>query len=174
MIYHRDPDDCPIDFGLALFKGTRQFPQSIANHIGRYLDKGPYSHAEMVYSDGLSGSSSVVDKGVRFKHIQYRSVGCWDFIPIPDPRGTIETASRRWMQSKEGCKYDYAGNVRFAFGWIYDHPDKWFCSEACMASLGVPRAFTYGPTDAAELVLWHFKTELIEIEGSPRSILHHI
>lgn len=128
----------------------------------------------MVYSDGMSGSSSFLDKGVRLKFIQYRSLGCWDFLPIPDPTGEIERKSRQWMVAHDGDLYDTRGNLMFAFGrWVRDAPNKQFCSESCVASVGVPRAYTYGPTDAAEVVRWHLKCPSIILMDGPGISIGH-
>ncbi len=159
--------NCPINFGIALYKGVRPFPDGIANRVGRYLDNGPYSHFEMVYSDGMSGGASFIDKGVRVKEIQYRSRGCWDFMRIPDRSGMIEAASRQWMLEHDKAPYDLPGNIRFAFGAVRDNPDHWFCSESGLASLGVPEPYRYGPSGAATLLSWYYRTKIIVMEKQP-------
>jgi hypothetical protein len=146
-----------------LYKGTRPGFEGIQNRLGRFIDRGLYSHTELLFSDGLSASSSFIDKGVRTKPIGYSSVGSWDFLPIPDPGGEIEQRSRQWFLEHDGLKYDILGNIRFATNFARDSLDKWFCSESCMAALGFPEAFRYGPSGAATLLQHYYRTEIIEV-----------
>ena len=153
----------PMATGLtvAFFKGNRPGIEGIFNRIGRHLDAGPYSHAEIILPNGLSYSSSIVDKGVRFKNIGYSSVGNWDFLPIPNPDLIISNQVATWFAKHHGELYDHLGNLRFATNFAHDDPTKWFCSEAIMASLGVPEAFRYGPSGAASTLAWKFNTNMI-------------
>ena len=50
----------------AFYKGTRPGWQGIYSRAVRVIDRGPYSHCELVFSDGLSASASYIDGGVRF------------------------------------------------------------------------------------------------------------
>lgn len=150
----------PEGLCLALFKGTRPGIEGIQNRLGRLIDRGPYSHTELVFSDGLSASSSLVDGGVRFKHIGYSSAGSWDFLPLPS---TSENQALRWFVQHEGLKYDIWGNIRFATNFARDSADKWFCSESNLAALGFPEAFRYGPSGAATLLQHYYKSQIIEV-----------
>ena len=153
----------PAGLCLALFKGTRPGMDGVYNRIGRFLDRGPYSHCEMVFSERISASSSYIDGGVRFKAIGYSSVGNWDFLPIPDASGGIEQQARQWFLARSGLRYDVWGNIRFATNFARDSPDKWFCSEACMAALGFVEAFRYGPSGGAVLTEYVFRTKIVGI-----------
>jgi hypothetical protein len=153
----------PQGLCVAFFKGTRPGVEGFYNRLGRYLDGGPYSHAELVFSDRISGSSSYMDGGVRSKLIRYSSVGSWDFMPIPDPDGSVELRARGWFQTHDGTPYDIAGNIRFGIGFARESPDKWFCSEAVMSSLGYDEAWRFGPSGAATLLRHDFKTQTIEV-----------
>lgn len=153
----------PAGLCLALFKGTRPGMDGVYNRIGRYLDRGPYSHCEMVFSDRISASASYIDGGVRVKNIGYSSFGNWDFLPIPDPKGDVERMAWRWFKEKRGLPYDVWGNIRFATNFARDSPDKWFCSEACMAALGFAEAFRYGPSGGAVLTEYVFRTKIVGI-----------
>src|SRR3546814_7608950 len=51
-----------------LFPYTTLFRSGIYSRVTRLVDGGPYSHCELVFSDGLSASASFIDGGVRFKH----------------------------------------------------------------------------------------------------------
>jgi len=133
----------PEGLCMAFYKGTRPGLYGIANRVGRYLDRGPYSHTELIFSDArYSASSSIMDGGVRIKFIGYTSVGSWDFLPIPDKDNTIE---------------------KFATNFARDNPNKWFCSEANLAALGIPESYRYGPSGAATFLSWYFNSEMVYI-----------
>lgn len=153
----------PRGLSVALYKGTRPGLSGLYNRVGRFLDRGPYSHCEVVFSDGLSGSSSFMDKGVRLKQINYTSVGHWDFLPIPDPNGNLERTARQWMYNMSGKGYDVWGNVRFFCGLARDSADKYFCSEATMSMLAFAEAYRFGPSGMAALLLRVFNTRIIEV-----------
>ena len=53
----------------AFYKATRPGWQGIYSRAVRWIDRGPYSHAELVFSDGLSASASYIDGGVRLKRM---------------------------------------------------------------------------------------------------------
>ena len=160
--YNLDPI-VPQGLNLALYKGTRPGFEGIQNRLGRFIDRGPYSHTELLFSDGLSASASFIDGGVRTKPIGYSSVGSWDFLPISDPAGEIEKRALKWFLEHNGLKYDVWGNIRFATNFARDSPDKWFCSESCLAALGFPEAFRYGPCGAATLLQHYYQTQIIEV-----------
>ena len=146
---------------LALYKGTRLGWEGLYSRLVRWLDRGIYSHCELVFSAGVSASSSYIDGGVRFKIIDYRP-GHWDFIEIPDPTGEIEQRARAWFREHNGEPYDLWGNVRFAIGFARDSTGKSFCSEAVMAALGFPEAYRYGPSGMAALLLHIFTQVTVE------------
>lgn len=96
---------------------------------------GSYSHEEIAFSNGWSWSSSETDGGTRFRYIDYTN-GNWDLLFI---RCTADEERRVWefCEKENGLGYDTRG-ILFSFlpvpiGW--QHPDKWFCSEACTAAL---------------------------------------
>lgn len=156
----------PRGFCLALYKGTRPGLPGLYNRLGRFLDRGPYSHTELIFSSGLSGSASFLDKGVRTKQINYSSVGNWDFLPIPDPTAKIEAVALAWHRKHDGLPYDVWGNIRFATNFVKDSTDKWFCSEANLAALGIPEAYRYGPSGAASIMQILYKTDIIITEDN--------
>jgi len=154
----------PEGLCMAFYKGTRPGLYGIANRVGRYLDRGPYSHTELIFSDArYSASSSIMDGGVRIKFIGYTSVGSWDFLPIPDKDNTIEKKAKDWFEKYVGAKYDIMGNIRFATNFARDNPNKWFCSEANLAALGIPESYRYGPSGAATFLSWYFNSEMVYI-----------
>ena len=133
---------------LALYKSTRPGWQGFYSRLVRWLDGGPYSHCELVFSDGVSASASYLDSGVRFKIIDFKPAH-WDFIDVPD---ALEDSARDWFRSHVGQPYDLWGNVRFAFGFARESKGKWFCSEAVMAALGYSEAYRYGPSGMVDVL----------------------
>lgn len=137
-----------MTFSVALYKATRPGLQGLYSRLTRWLDRGPYSHVELVFSDGVSASSSFIDGGIRFKEIAYNP-DHWDFIEVP---AVLEDAARRWFREHMGHPYDLWGNVRFAIGFARDSNGAWFCSEAVMAALGFEEAYRFGPSGMATLL----------------------
>ena len=125
----------------AFFKGTKTGLPGIYNRGVRFIDKGPYSHCELVCSGGICGSSSFMDGGVRLKYIQFDTEN-WDFLNLPSEK---ENLALWWFIDHYGCEYDTLGNGRFLCGLIGNSPDRWFCSEALAASLGLKDPWRYGP-----------------------------
>ena len=154
----------PQGLTLALYKGVRPGAAGIANRVGRYLDGGPYSHTELILSNRVSISSSFVDKGVRAKNVGYSSVGCWDFLRIPDPTGQLEVNAINWYLEHVGCEYDVWGNIRFGIGFARQSEDKWFCSESNAAMLGHREPWRYGPSGLLVLEQAVRGSELITVE----------
>ena len=136
-------------FRIAVYKGTRPGVAGLYNRLGRWLDHGPYSHCELVFSDGMSASASFMDHGVRIKFIGYTSVDCWDFVDLPEQ---YELDARRWFMKHHGAEYDVMGNINAMFGFVPHSPDKWFCSEAIAASLNLTDPWRYKPNGLAAVL----------------------
>lgn len=137
-----------MSFRIAFYKGTRPGIAGIYNRLGRWLDHGPYSHCELIFSDGMSASSSFMDGGVRIKYIGYSS-GNWDFVDLP---AQYESEARAWFFAHHGRAYDLMGNVNAMFGFVPHSTDKWFCSEAIAASLGLSEPWRYKPNGLAAVL----------------------
>ena len=131
----------------AFYKATRPGWRGIYSRAVRVIDRGPYSHVELVFSDGMSGSASYIDGGVRLKRIDYDS-DHWDFIDLPP---SLEPYARDWLERNAGAPYDLMGNVRFVLPWLADSELGWFCSEALGAALGWKEPWRYGPNGAAAM-----------------------
>lgn len=132
----------------AFYKGTRPGLQGIYGRAVRLIDRGPYSHCELVFYDGISASSSWMDGGVRLKRIEYNPQH-WDFIELP---AHLEPAARVWFEAHKGEPYDLLGNLRFAFFLVKESPEGWFCSEAMAASLGILQGWRLGPNGLASIL----------------------
>lgn len=126
---------------IAFYKGTRPGVAGIYSWGVRRQTKGPYSHCEIVFSDGVSASSSFIDGGVRFKKIEYNPK-YWDFITIP---GLSEEQARKWFEEHEGSKYDLLGNLHFVLPVIGDSKSRFSCAEAIASSIGMIDAWRYSP-----------------------------
>lgn len=138
-----DQQPTPGKFQIAAFKGTRPGIPGLYNRLGRHLDHGPYSHVELIFStDGMSGSSSFMDRGVRIKYIGYTSVGNWDFFDVPMVH---EPEARQWFIAHNGEPYDLRGNINAGLGFIPHELDAWFCSESIAAALGLRDPWRYKP-----------------------------
>lgn len=126
---------------VAFYKGTRPGLAGIYNRLVRWWTKGPYSHCELVFTDGLSASASFMDGGVRFKYIEFDSER-WDFVPVP---ASLEPDARRWFREHQGNAYDLRGNFHFLVSAVGDDSGKWFCNEAVGAALGISDAWRFDP-----------------------------
>jgi hypothetical protein len=132
----------------AFYKGTHPGIPGLYNRFVRWWTRGIYSHAEIVFSDWTSASSSFMDGGVRLKTIKF-DPAIWDFIDLPDE---LEPAARAWFVEHEGKAYDYWMNLRFCFGFMPDSKDKYACSEACMASLVFTDSWRFDPNAMASIL----------------------
>lgn len=135
---------------VAFYRGTHPGLPGIYNRLVRWFMHGPYSHCELVFSDGVSASSSYMDGGVRFKSISYSSTE-WDFIDLP---GYDEDYARQWFDKNRGAKYDLMGNLGFVFRPITGEKGEWFCSESVAAALGIPESWRFDP-NALHAALTH-------------------
>lgn len=90
---------------------------------------GPYSHVELVFSNGECFTSSPRDGGVRFKQI--------DINPEHWNRVSITVAAEKeaeiytWCESQVGLKYDWLGILGFVLPIHFRTRRAWYCSEIC-------------------------------------------
>jgi hypothetical protein len=133
---------------IAFYKSTRPGISGVYNRLVRWWDQGSYSHCELVFSDGMSASSSYADGGVRFKNIEY-SADNWDLFDLPEE---YELDARSWFDKHAGQKYDLIGNIRFAFGFLNTPEDRWFCSEAIASALNVSEPWRVSPNGMIPII----------------------
>lgn len=126
---------------IAFYKGTHKGLAGVYNRLVRSFDSGKYSHCELIFSDGMSASSSFMDGGVRFKQIIY-DPNNWDIIELPN---ADENAAREWFIKHEGLPYDIRGNLKLVFILIPQSKNGWFCSEAVAAALRMVDSWRYSP-----------------------------
>ncbi len=125
----------------AFYCGTRKGVNGLYSRGVRYIEKGSFSHCELVFSDGLSASASFIDGGVRFKDIAYNSTD-WVFV---DVSWADEKKAREYFVTHQNYGYDVKGNLHFLFGVFGDSSDKKFCSEAVAEALGIDEAWLLAP-----------------------------
>ncbi|KQW97144.1 hypothetical protein ASC94_10155 [Massilia sp. Root418] len=132
-------------FRAAFYKGTRPGFAGAYNYVVRTWTDSPYSHVELIFSDGMAGSASFADGGVRLKAIELDPAR-WDFMELP---AHLEPAARAWFESHAGAKYDLLGNLQFILTPFGQDQRRWFCSEACGAALSLPEPWRYDPPTLA-------------------------
>lgn len=99
------------------------------------LTGGPYDHVEIVFPDGLSWSSSFVDKGSRFAEIEFNP-DRWDFVDLTIA-GDKVLLMRAMAEQLNGRPYGVAKVMNFVSRALLnkEFPDpkgdnSLFCSEA--------------------------------------------
>lgn len=122
--------------------------------INLFSGRGGYSHAELVFSDGVSFSSTSRDRsvdckgrekpdGTRFKEIDYTAnPNRWSLFDIPIGPA-VECGIRSIAKSLLDARYDYWGCVRFVIPFVKEHRQKYFCSEVVVELLRHAGQFTY-------------------------------
>lgn len=140
---------------VAFYKGTKPGLAGIYNRGVRFVTKGKYSHCEIIFSDGMSASSSFADGGVRFKKIEY-DLSRWDIIDIID---TDEKSALEWFKKHEGEGYDLIGNLHFIFGFIGDNRHKWSCAESVADALGIPDSWRINPNSLYPIIVKYFQLQ---------------
>lgn len=132
---------------LASYKGTRSGYRGLFNRAVRFWFDSPYSHTEIVFSDGMWGSSEGW-LGVRLKKIEPDEAK-WDFKPL---YGFEEEVVRARFESKIGCKFDYLG----LFGQVWmrgiHSVERLFCSEVCVYSLGFEEPHKWNPDSTPKAI----------------------
>jgi len=136
-------------FAAAFYKSTKPGIPGLYNRVVRLFEGGPYSHCELIFSDGQSASASYMDGGVRFMDGIDFANGKWDVVPLnPD----LEQEARAWFLVHVGQSYDLRGNLRFVLPWgNRDSKNKQFCSESLLSALGVNNAWRFGVNAAADV-----------------------
>jgi hypothetical protein len=134
---------------IAFYKGTKEGIAGVYNRGVRWIEDGLYSHCEIIFSSGVSASSSYMDGGVRFKEIEY-DLTKWDIFDIP---WADETRAKAYFTQRIGRPYNLYGNLHFVFGFIRGDSYGEFCSEACAGALGLKNPWQVAPNVLANIVL---------------------
>lgn len=127
---------------IALRK-TRLDGKPLDTLIDWFSGFGGYCHAELVFGDGVSFSSTTYDTsydlagnfkkdGTRFKTIDYTEhPERWTLVEI-DVTPDQEHAMRKYAATLLDARYDWWGCGRFVLPFVKPHADKYFCSEVCV------------------------------------------
>lgn len=127
-----------MTFRIAFYRGKGNCMDGMI----RFWDNGPYSHVELVFSNGYFASASYQDgKRVRKRRIAYNPDN-WDFIELP---AYLEEKAWAYFLSTEGLPYDLWGQIRFFIMPLEGDETAFWCSEWCAAALGMDEPFRYGP-----------------------------
>lgn len=131
---------------MAFYKAKKHF----FNRAVAWWTDGPYSHVEVVLTDVvdmpgyfLCGSSSHKDGGVRLKIMQLPA-DTWNVVELNATETETEAAAR-WFSDHAGQRYDSLGLFGFITRRGTQDQDKWFCSEACAASIGMKDPWRFDP-----------------------------
>lgn len=98
----------------------------------RWRLNGPYSHVELVFSDGVSFSAKA-GEGVRFTAGIQWAPGDWFFVVIP--ARYHERVVRLWCQHQLGQRYGYWEMARFLLPFLPVRRGEKFCSQVCLNAL---------------------------------------
>ncbi len=153
---------------IAFFKGTKCGINGIYNKGVRRIEDGLYSHCELIFSNGLSASSSFMDGGVRFKEIEY-DLEKWDIFEIP---WADEKRALVYFTQRIGRPYNLRGNIHFVFGFIRGDSHGEFCSEACAGALGLRNPWQVAPNALANIVMlinerFEMNKNLVNLKADP-------
>lgn len=143
---------------LAFLKAPLPGPHyALAHKIGTTLDRFRYSHSQVLFSDGLSGSCWS-KTGVAIRDMPYDK-HIWDFFDLPKAN---EEATRAFYEKERGTPYDNLGMLRFGLGILKESPTKYFCHEVFAASQGWEDAWRYGPWLLYQRAHIHLGAKLVE------------
>ena len=106
--------------------------------IGRLISlrSSPYTHSELLFSDGVSFSSTMEDgmNGARYLEIDYSNhPERWGAVPIPMSDEEAEVIRRTADCMNGSIEYDLWGLLSFGtlLNIIKPDPNKMWCSEIC-------------------------------------------
>lgn len=126
---------------LALLKAPLPgLRHQLAHRLGTAIDHSQYSHSNLVFSGGKSGSAWA-DGGVQIREVEY-DPALWDFYTLPS---ALEPKAHAWFSWNTGAGYDRFGVLRFGLSLLQQSPGRYFCHEAIAAALGWSDAWRYGP-----------------------------
>jgi hypothetical protein len=134
----------------AFFKGRSKGLAGLFDVLDHAWMAGPYSHNELVFSDGRSASADL-SSGVRFTvpgSIDFQDQTQWDLVPL-NPILFSESQAIAWYTKHQGCGYDVWGDVHFVEGLIQHEKHHFFCSESMMDSLLFKQGWRFDPNCAA-------------------------
>jgi hypothetical protein len=106
--------------------------KSFVSKLIRFWTNSPYSHCELLFSDGTRFGIDLNQKAKFYKNTDYDN---WDVLEF---EGGNEEVTRNSCNELVGCNYDLFGVIFCQiFPWGWEDPVKWFCSELCVDRLQV-------------------------------------
>lgn len=146
---------------IALYKGppkSSDILHVITHNAIKLRTWSKYSHAELVI-DGWAYSSSVRDRGVRRKQIEFDPLK-WDIIEI-DPSVVNLDYAMHFFLLFEGSEYDWWNILRYILPFVKHKDNKFVCFEFIGAMLNFAG---YQRLDADDLHGWAITNKLVEVE----------
>jgi hypothetical protein len=135
---------------LASYTGTRPGWAGLFNRSVRAWLWIPYSHSELVFSDGMAFSCSWLDGGARLKRIEF-DPGRWHIIDVPQQYD--EAVTRQWAQAMVtgGTHYSLLMLAAFVAPPLLRliSSRREVCSTAIALVLGIPDPRRYDPAELA-------------------------
>jgi hypothetical protein len=113
---------------IAFYKGKGDWKDSLI----RYTTNSKYSHCELIFNSKQPEqwySSSPRDNGTRFKEMPKTTN--WDYLSID----CNEQPIYQWCQTQQNMRYDWLGILSICLPIDLQNPNRWFCSEICVAAL---------------------------------------
>lgn len=151
---------------IASYIGNRPGVQGLFNRAVRAGLRIPYSHNELVFSDGMSGSCSFIDKGLRLKCINFDD-GKWVLQEV-DPNRFSELQAREWFERE--ASLPVSDRIRYSIPLLFTYPFPYLpirigereevCCTAIARALGIEQHRKYDPH---ELPLFAAKTARIQV-----------
>jgi len=133
-------------------------PGRLSNAFIRRWQRSPASHCEMVtrttFGDPAAGgnvfecwSASAMDDGVRCKVMRLNPAH-WELYRLPFKAEPV----REWFIAHEDCDYDLFGLLGFVWRPWRGSRRKFWCSEACAASIGMAEPWRFDVATWREFV----------------------
>ncbi|MFM0165654.1 hypothetical protein PQR39_35130 [Paraburkholderia sediminicola] len=128
-------------------------PGTLLDKLIRWWMRGPYAHVEAILDENADGTytiaSAVPGIGVRIAEKQPLPARDWDIVTGPGDA----TQARAWFEARAGKAYDYLGLLGFVLRpATIDARDKYWCSEACLLSIGYEGAWREDPNSMYSVV----------------------
>lgn len=115
---------------LAFHKGTGILSRAI-----EYGTHSPYSHVELIFSDGMSFSARAeLSPAVNIIPFNAGSnPNEWDFIDLPARLN--EPKIRAWAELQKGKGYDWGADFSFPLPFIKSDESKLMCASSCTMAI---------------------------------------
>lgn len=126
---------------LAFYHGPRSGWWKLVTWLVRWRTRGRFDHVEVIFSDGITASASISHGGIKFIADKDHSYTDWVIVDLAHD----EARARRWFEKHQGAAFDLWGVLGFLLGFTRGHDDRWFCSEAVAAAIGLTEPWRFDP-----------------------------